>query len=250
MPKFKEAYFKAENKSIGIEEYVDKLHYQRIYCPECLIAPLHIVRKHKTPPYYASNSKQEHLEDCQHYEDYISNRSISKLIKSDEVEDRERLNFLIKNNLQETINLLIKKEEKENNTVQFRDNKHSNASQIALSNKYKKESIPRVSINRLFRKKEEYLNNYVIIWGNSDIETKEKELENSNTKEKFTVKQLVFRVKNKFRFSIPISGILLKYYTDLAENNANKSFAVFGLLREANGFLELKIMTTKHLQYL
>lgn len=250
MPKFKEAYFKTENKNIGIEEYIDKLHYQSIYCPECLTSPLHIVRKQKRPPYYASNSKQEHLEDCQHYEDYIPNRSISKLIKSNEVEDKERLSFLIKNNLQGAINLLIKKEEKENNTVQFRDNKHSNTSQIAPSNKYKKESIPRVSINRLFGKKEEYLNNYVIIWGNADIETKEKELENFNTKEKFTVKRLIFRVNNKFRFSISISGTLLQYYTDLEENITNKSFAVFGLLRETNGFLELKIMTTKHFQYL
>lgn len=250
MQKFEEAYFNTENKNIGIEKYIDKIHYKRIYCPECLIAPLHIVRKQKTPPYYASNSKQEHLEDCQHYEDYIPNRSISKLIKSDEVEDKERLNFLIKNNLQGAINLLIKKEEKENYTVQSINNKPYNTSRKNSSNKYKKESIPRVSINRLFGKKEEYLNNFVIIWGNADIESKERELENSNTKEKFTVKRLIFRVSNKFRFSIPISGTLLKYYTDLAENTTNKSFAVFGLLREVNGFLELKIMTTKHLQYL
>lgn len=255
MPKFKEAYFKAENKNISIEEYIDKLHYERIYCPECLTAPLHIVRKQKRPPYYASNSKQEHLEDCQHYEDYIPNRSISKLIKSDEVEDRERLNFLIKNNLQGAINLLIKKEEKENNIVQFRDNKHSNTSQVASSNKYKKESIPRVSINRLFGKKEECLDNYVIIWGNADIETKEKELVNSNTKEKFTVKQLVFRVKNKFRFSISISGNKLRYYTNLKDNPMNKDFAVFGLLKENKGksgrnFLELKVLTTRHMQFI
>ncbi|MBW2962995.1 hypothetical protein [Mesonia aestuariivivens] len=146
--------------------------------------------------------------------------------------------------------MLIKKEKKENSTVHFRDNKHSNTSQVASSNKYKKESIPRVSISRLFGKKEGCLDNYVIIGGNADIETKEKKLENSKAKEKFIVKRLIFRLSNKFRFSIPISGTLLQYCTDSEENITNKSFAVFGLLREANGFLELKIMTKKHLQYL
>lgn len=65
-------------------------------------------------------------------------------------------------------------------------------------------------------------------------------MENSNTREKFTVKRLIFRVNDTFRFSIPISGTLLKYYTDLEENPINKNFAVFGQLRDNNGFLELK----------
>jgi len=244
MAKFEEAYFKIEDKSLSIEKYLDKIHYGKLYCPECFTAPLHIVRKQETAPYYASNSKQEHLEDCQHYEDFIANKRLNKFIDSKEVEDRERLDFLIKNNLQGAINLLIKKEIMQKESLIKNDkNRDLKTALITPSSKYKRESIPRVNIKRLFSKKEEYLDNYIIIWGSADIQSK---IVNS----KFKSTMLIFRVKEKFRFSIKLTETQINFYKELPNNPMNKGFAVFGLLRENNNFLELKLLTTKHLQYL
>lgn len=250
MPTFEEAYYKIENKDIGIEDYIDDLHYEKLYCPECLTAPLHIVRKQYVRPYYASNSKQEHLEDCQHYEDYIANKKLNKLIESNNSEDKDRLEFLINNNLRGAINLLINEEVSENNTA-GNSIKRTPTNQLKISsNEYKYDRIPRVSINRLLGKKEEFIDNYLIIWGIANIESKDYERMNSTTGKKFKIKKLIFRVKENFKFSIQLSENQIKHYKELPQNSMNKGFAVFGLVKSNNGFLELKILTTEHLQYL
>lgn len=250
MPTFEEAYYKIENKNIEIKDYVDKIHYEKIYCPECLTAPLHIVRKQNVFPYYASNSKQEHLEDCQHYEDYITKKNLNKLIESKNNEDEKRLEFLIDNNLQRAINLLIREETKRNNTVEsFISNTTRNQLKASL-NEYKYESIPRVSINRLLSKNGEFIDNYIIIWGNANVESKDYDRINSTTGKKFKIKKLIFRVKGNFKFSIQLSENQIKHYKNLPQNSMNNGFAVFGLVKSNKGFLELKILTTEHLQYL
>ncbi|GEN72163.1 hypothetical protein [Chryseobacterium lathyri] len=250
MPTFEEAYYKIEKKNVEIKDYIDKIHYEKIYCPECLTAPLHIVRKQNVFPYYASNSKQAHLEDCQHYEDYITKKNLNKLIESKNNEDEKRLKFLINNNLQGAINLLIKNEIIENVTVENSIKKTSTNQLKISSNEYKYDRIPRVSINRLLGKKEEFIDNYLIIWGIANIESKDYERMNSTTGKKFKIKKLIFRVKENFKFSIQLSENQIKHYKELPQNSMNKGFAVFGLIKSNNGFLELKILTTEHLQYL
>ena len=98
MTKFKEAYFKEKNHYIIIAEYKDKLHYRRVYCPECNEAPIHIVEKQNTT-YFASNRRDEHSISCQHYREHISQRKLNRLIESNLLEDKRELEFLIQSTL-------------------------------------------------------------------------------------------------------------------------------------------------------
>ena len=243
MATFENAFYKQDKLNIDIKTYNDKAHKGNIYCPECFLAPLHIVRKEKKVPYFASNRKDEHNTDCQHYEEFITNKKITKLVDSKDIEDAKRLNFLVENNLRSAINLLlekdiIKKETKTSTKTLTTRRKTKNN-----TNTYKQESIQRVSIKNLYKKKESLLNNYIIIWGEAKIESK--------TIKENNFKSLIFRIDEKFRFSIPLTKNLIKYYKELSSNPTNTRFAVFGLLQENNkGFLNLKIRTTKHINYL
>ncbi|TSE10328.1 hypothetical protein [Aquimarina algiphila] len=227
---------------ITIEDYIDKVHYQKIFCPECKIAPIHIVRKQKIPPYFASNRKEEHHQDCQHYEEFIPNKNLVRLINSNQIEDQKRLEFLIRSNLKASLRLLLGNEKGNNFNTNFLENNSStNTEKKGNTDRYKKESIPRVHIKNL-RKKEELLDNHIIIYGKAELEIKNHERTNKQTKEKFTVKQLIFRREGKFVFSISLSGYKAN---NLSQENGNISFAVFGELKKNSSFLNIKSHTLR-----
>lgn len=250
MVEFEEAFYKEVGEDISIDEYVDKLHYKNIYCPECFVAPLHIVRKQNWNPYFASNRKEDHTEDCQHYGQRTPNQCLSRLVQSDMKEDKERLEFLVQKDLQKTINQFYSREFIKQGKVENYTNNSQNIQIKTLTKEHKNESILKVNIKKLSRLNDEHIDNYFIVWGNADVESSEIERENSATKIKFKIKKLVFKINNKFRFSISLTGSKLNYYQDLERSPMNVNFAVFGQLIENNGFLELKVSTTKHLKYL
>ena len=216
MATFEKAFSIQDKRDIEIIDFIDKKHKGYIYCPECLIAPLHIVRKQKVT-YFASNRKEEHSKDCQHYQDFIPNRNLTKLINSTNIEDKKRLEFLVTNNLQNAINLLLKKENSNSIKKTFASTKNSIKKAKNTTNTYKRENIPRVSIKNLYKKKDSLLNNYIIIWGKAEVESK-----SINT----NFKTLIFRIDGKFRFSIPLTKNQIKYYKELPNNPQNTGFAV------------------------
>lgn len=255
MSKFKEAYYKLGDEYITVKVYSDNIHREKIYCPECHTAPIHIVRKEKIKPYFASDRNDKHLKDCQFYEEFISNKNLIKLIDSKNIEDKKRLNFLIDNGLQGAINILIKnrleKLETEQNSIK---ENNSYGSPLVSSNTYKRESITRVNIKNLIKRKDELLDNFIIIWGKASIQSKEDEKINSKTKEKFKSKILNFRKDNEFKFLISLNANQINYYKELPRNMTEIGFAVFGLLKEiklADNIkrLKLEIKSTQHIYY-
>jgi hypothetical protein len=235
------------NGYISIDEYDDSIHYQKIYCPECSIAQIHIVRKQDTKPYFASNRKEEHQNDCQHYEEFVSNKNLNHLIESKNEEDQERLEFLIESNLNASIRLLLSNSLSKSSTQKVGYSDISkNQQKFNTSNSYKKESIPRVNIKNV-EKRPENIDNHTIIYGRAELEIKNQELVDSQTKKEYTTKKLVFSLNDKIVFSILLS---LPQIRHLERENGKYSviFAVFGKLVKKKSFFNLRISTTKNLK--
>lgn len=243
-----EAYLKDESRYITIHDYLDKTHYNNIVCPECKKAPIHIVKRQKVT-YFASNRKDKHSKDCQHYAEFISNKNIMKLIDSKDIKDNERLKFLITSNLNSALRLLFKKNVQNldsSTTNKVNQNKSGNPQK---SNTYKKESIQRTHIKNISKNKSELINQYIIIYGEASIDSKEVNRVNGTTQERFKVKNIYFKLNNTLCFSISLSGQKLKDYTELNENSSLKKFAAFGLLLENKGFLNLIIKDIENIKY-
>ncbi len=249
MAEFEEAYYKNTNQYITVQYYSDIIHYTNIFCPECEIAPIHIVRKQKGS-YFASNRKEEHLEDCQHYREFIVNKNLFKLINSIIPEEEERLRFLINSNLCSSLNLLRKSII---GNLDFLTSNRINQIESNLKNrksdKFTKENIPRIHIKNIFKKKSELLNQYIIIYGVASIESKEREEVNKTTKECFKIKNIYFRHNKNLHFSINLTGQKLNNYVALRENPFKTGFAVFGLLVENNGYFNFSVQNIDHLRY-
>lgn len=249
MAEFEEVYHKDTNQNITVENYSHKIHYTSIFCPECEIAPIHIVNKQKGA-YFASNRKEEHSEDCQHYREFIANKNLVKLINSEIPEDEERLRFLINSNLRSSLNLLQKKIIGDLDFLTYdRANQIERNFKNPKSDTYARENIPRIHIKNISKKKSELLNQYVIIYGIASIESKEVERVNKNTQESFKIKNIYFRFNNKLYFSINLTGQKLKNYVELSDNPLETGFAVFGLLEDNKGYLNLSIQNIDHLKY-
>jgi hypothetical protein len=246
MAEFIEAYYKELEIYVKLEDYISESHYKKLFCPECHAAPIHIVKKQKTI-YYASNRKDEHEKDCQHYEEFIPNKHLKTLINSENIEDQERLRFLINSNLSASLRLLDKNELENNLGVNLRDNSNQSLNSQSLEqNSYQKESISRVHIKNII-KKSDYINQHLILYGNAEISCNSTKRINSYTNEPFYVKQLVFKRNNKICFSIFLTSAQSNFIELPKPTNVN--FAVFGLLEKKKTFFNLKIETTQHLMY-
>lgn len=231
---------------ISIEDYNDKKHYQKIYCPECHKAPIHIVRKQDVKPYFASNRKEEHLENCQHYEEFIENGSLTMLIESNKPEDKKRLEFLIESNLNKSLRLLLNNHESfsENSKTQTLINVKKQT-KIENLNICRNESILRVNIVNI-RKRTECINNHIVIYGRAYLHVKTNKYKDELTNEDYEIKQLIFKTENKHVFSIFLSRMqTIHFGTDTGIFSV--TFAVFGELLQNNIFLNLKITTTRNL---
>lgn len=235
------------NNFISIKDYDDKTHYQKIFCPECLKAPIHIVRKQNAKPYFASNRKDEHDQDCQHYEEFVKTDKLTQLIESDKEEDQERIRFLIRSNINAALRLLLKdRESKISNDISFKTCNSKLPNTVANPHNFRRESINRVSIRNL-RDKDDLLDTFIVVYGICNLEVMLHKFSDKNTKEKYAVKQLIFRLNNKFVFSIMLS----KGQTPHFNPNVGKysvAFAVFGKLFFNKSFLNLRVETTKHLE--
>jgi len=245
MSSIKEA--KYLNDIITIEEYRDKVHYQKIFCPECSKAPIHIVRKQKAKPYFASNRKDEHEEDCQYYEEFVKSDRLVRLLESDNKEDQERLNFLVKSNIKAALRLLLKDDEPSKTSNNILYNTRLSKLNLAINpHNFKKESINRVSIRNL-RKNEELIESYIIVYGKCELEVKLHHFLDKNTQKKSPQKQLIFRLNKKFVFSIMLSKAQTTHF-DLDVGLYTVAFAVFGKLLLSKTFFNLNIETTKNIE--
>lgn len=236
---------------ITSKEYQEDLHRNEIYCPECEIAPLHIVNQQKGLPFFKSNRKEEHQSDCQHYRDFIKSRELKRLTKSVDFEDKERLDFLVKSNLRSTIRLLrgsLSVPDGTNESVKTSISGEKPSSTNLMNNKL--EHIPRIHTKNLFRRKNEFIDEYVLIYGYAELQIKNFDSVNSKTNQEFSWKRIEFRSEgNKFLFSINLTSNQSNYLNIACENELIQ-FGVFGKLIESNSFLGLKIITTSHLEIL
>ena len=241
MSKFTEV--KYDNGLIEIEDYNYRVHYKNIFCPECEVAPMHIVEKQNVKPYFASNSNESHDFDCQYRESKIENNTLTSLINSEIIEDKNRLNFLIKSNLKSAIQLLLKKlNASAQNIIQKNITEKIDKNNPNLKN-YKRESIRRIHIKNLL-KESGNIESSIIIYGQSFLDIKLHDKEVAETKEKYQVKQLLFKDEKKFVFSIFLSINQSKYDESVA---GNIKFAVFGEMIRNGTYLNFKISTTKNM---
>lgn len=248
MSKFEEAYFTTDDKTIKIEDYQAKEHYKKLRCPECRSVSIHIVEKQKTT-YFAADSQDKHSEDCQHFNEFIPTQRLRELVDSNVQEDEKRLKFLIDSNLKSALRLLSENDSKatlkDNASGQTQKNLPKTKNSTSTD---KKESIKRVHIKNLIKKKDELINEHIVIYGSANVFS---EITKTVNGEK---KKLIFREKDKFRFSIFLDLEQTKDYSE-PENPTPINFAVFGVLREnitkkGFKFLNLEITDRQHLRYL
>lgn len=232
------------------KEYQDDMHRNMIYCPECELAPLHIVIRQKGEPFFKSNRKEEHKPDCQHYRDFINSRELKRLTKNIDLEDKERLKFLVETNILSAIRLLKGDRGTDDETLSIEKSSSEKKPLRTKSGKIKHEHIPRIHTKNLFRRKSEFIDEYVLIYGSAKILVKKFDSINRKTNEKFAWKKIEFRSEqDKFLFSINLTSNQSNYLNISCDKKLIK-FAVFGKLIEINGFISLKIITTSHLETL
>jgi len=99
------------------------------------------------------------------------------------------------------------------------------------------------------RRKDEFRDNYIIIYGLSNIEVKTVIRTNRATKEEFEVKNIVFRYENKFRFSMSLYASRASRFETLFDKTTECDFAVFGKLELNNKFLNVVMLDPNHIIY-
>jgi hypothetical protein len=177
----------------------------------------------------------------------VNNKNLNHLIESKNNEDQKRLEFLIESNLNASIRLLLSNSLPKSSTPKAGYSDISkNQQKFNTSNSYNKESIPRVNIKNV-EKRPENIDNHIIIYGRAELEVKNQELVDSQTRKEYTTKKLVFSLNDKIVFSILLSIPLIKH---LERENGKYSviFAVFGKLVKKKSFFNLRISTTKNLK--
>ena len=242
------AYVRETGEYISVQEYRDELHLNKIYCPECYKAPLYFVPKQKTI-YFRVENREDHLEDCSFYQEFIPNQEVVRLIKSEKEVDKERLKFLIEMNMRNALNLLRRQNtEPLINKVGI---ENSNNPKKTTNNKNRTQevkSITRINISNLLKNRDEYQDKYIVIYGKANIEeTEVEERENSKTKEKFKTKSLIFKKNDERIFRINLTGDKKTKEKFNFGKGDTYSFVVFGLF---NGkYLSLEINNFNHFQY-
>lgn len=240
----KYTYVKYLDKDLTVNDYDQQKHYGEIHCPECGQAPMHLVKKQKSS-YFASNRKQEHSIDCQHYAKILENKYLAKLANSKEIIDKEKLNFLIESGLNSAMRLLLKGKTQKNNEFNFSSVEKIPKTKNNIKNKnYKNENILRIHIKNI-NKDSEYIDNFVIIYGEASLSINNHQYTDKTTNEYYTRKQLIFKLLNKQTFSIFLSKTQTEYFNG---TYGNIRFAVFGKLIQKKQFLNLNVMHTDHIK--
>ena len=242
---------KYQNELIEAKDYIEEKHYKNIFCPECSKAPIHLVKKQIAKPYFSSNRKDEHEEDCQYYREFISNEAILRLVESKSIKDQERLEFLINSNLDSSIRLLLKDIKTPLTNATRPIETTPNLSQSNNNKKvYQKENIPRIHIKNL-NFDSEFVNQYAIIYGQAEIIVKTVEKTDPKTQDTYIEKSLSFYHGKGIKFSCFLSKNQSKYF-DETKNYQNAYFAIFGQLLinefQEKKYLNLRIKTTKELR--
>ncbi|UXE67768.1 MAG: hypothetical protein KA713_03955 [Chryseotalea sp. WA131a] len=246
MPKFDEA--KYLDRFITVVQYADRLHYQKIFCPECEIASLHYVKKQKIAPYFSSNRNIEHDEDCQHYHEQISPQLLKELSTSELAEDRERFNFLINSGLESALRQMLKN--LGNKKTKLTDSEVDlGRSIVSNDGKSIKEAIRRVHITNI-RKQDNLAGEYMIIYGNAETKLSTRELINKATGEKFFSGMVTFKSNNSLYFSVLLKSWQLPHFEE-RKIPINVRFAVFGQLKSPEKkYLNLTIRLVEDFRFL
>lgn len=92
------------------------MHYGKIWCPEYLIAPLHIVVKRKGS-YFASNSKGDHAVICSHYSETISNSYLQKILSTKSEQNTKTLDHLVESGINSALRIILYQDQKKDEAI-------------------------------------------------------------------------------------------------------------------------------------
>ncbi len=138
---------------------------------ECKTAMLNLTKREIGNPFFRSNQKGAHDEDCQHYSTIKSNESIERLMKSEDEISVKRLKFLIDSGLNASLRLLNKEPKKNNSSSNSKKFQTPNGLSINSNNPSLKENLKRVHITKLIAP--DYVfdeSQYLIIYGKVKVE--------------------------------------------------------------------------------
>ncbi|QIV94203.1 hypothetical protein [Allofrancisella frigidaquae] len=225
---------------VKINEYNSKLHFGNVYCPDCGVAKVKLVRKADQESYFEFITEDNsHDELCPRISKPIDDNKIKELIASDSKKDMSKVNFIVNKNLERCINLLTKVEN---------DGKLNYADTLNLMPKKKQQMVEKRI--REYSKQDIYTINtfeladidlekvkgkYAVLYGVAGITS-------SNIGESL---KLLFKINEDSRFSTFIVPNQVKYLN--FDKSIRAKFAVFGKLKVVDKFINIEIRSTRDL---
>lgn len=224
---------------ISVEEYSSKLHSGNIYCPDCNIAKVKIVRKANHDSYFKFAEASEHDELCPKATKTIEHDTIKELLQSELKNDMSKINFLVNKNLERGINLLRKIENGGKLELEDELNLMPQKKQQLVDKRireYAKQNMYSLNAVGLTKSKIDELNGqYAVIFGIAGI---------SKTIVGDSIK-LLFKVNQDVRFSVFIAPSQVQYF--IFDESKIAKFAIFGKVKKAGKFLNIEIRSTRDL---
>lgn len=224
---------------LKVNEYNSKLHFDNVYCPNCNVAKVKLVRKAEQQPYFEFVVNSEHDNLCPRATKAMANDTIKKLLQSELKSDMSRINFLVNKNLERGINLLTKIENGGKLSLEDKLELMPQKKQQLVDNRireYANQNIYSLNAVELTKTNIDKLNGeYAVIYGIAGI---------SKAAAGDSIK-LLFKVNQDVRFSVFIAPSQVQYF--VLENSKIAKFAIFGRIKKAGKFLNMEIRSTRDL---
>jgi hypothetical protein len=224
---------------VKASEYNSKLHFDNVYCPDCNIAKVKLVRKAEQDPYFEFVAGSEHDELCPKATKPIAYNTIKELLQSELKNDMSKINFLVNKNLERAINLLTKIDN--GGVLELEDELDlmPQKKEKLVKNRireYAKQNMYNLNAVELTKANVDSLNaKHVVIYGVAGI---------SKTIAGNSIK-LLFKVNQDVKFSVFLTPSQVQYFE--FDNSKIAKFAIFGRVKKAGKFLNMEIRSTRDL---
>ena len=224
---------------VKADEYNSKLHFDNVYCPDCNIAKVKLVRKVGQEPYFEFVAGSEHDELCPRATKVIAQDIIKGLLHSELKNEMSKINFLVNKNLERAINLLTKIEN--GGKLGFKDELElmpQKKQQLVDKRirEYNKQNMYSLNAVELTHANIDSLNGeYVVIYGIAGIS---KTIVGDSMR-------LLFKVNQDVRFSVFLAPSQVQYFA--FDNSKIAKVAIFGKIKKAGKFLNVEIRSTRDL---
>ncbi|QIV96357.1 hypothetical protein EDC55_1048 [Allofrancisella inopinata] len=225
---------------IKASEYNSKLHFDNIYCPDCGVAKVKLVRKANQESYFEFITEDNrHDELCPRISKPIDDNKIKELIASDSKKDMSKVNFIVNKNLERCINLLTKIENdgrlNHEDALSLMPKKKQQMAEKRIR-EYSKQDIYTINTFELADiDLEKVKGKYAVLYGVAGITS-------SNIGESL---KLLFKINEGSRFSVFIAPNQTKYLN--FDKSIRAKFAIFGKLKVVDKFINVEIRSTRDL---